>query len=190
MVSLYTPLNRQSLPAGYDQCALDSASKETAQREFIVKKLTPILRNYVDALRVLHSEGKIHGDIRPKNLAVYEGTGRLIDWETTQDIESWELSHAVSVAMLFGKKYYDIFAPFQCSKGEKWDLYALGYAMMHLDATQTERESFGNPETRTDFLTALLNASNRRIATFGARIIRALDNMVTVDYDALLQILQ
>ena len=100
--------------------------------------LKPLLLNAFDGIRQLHAIGWFHGDIRPTNLLVINGTLRLIDFMTSGPYDSRKY--------MVRSGYEDPF----CVCGDKasseflfhWDLYGLAYSMIFLVSPRQDRELF------------------------------------------------
>jgi hypothetical protein len=127
----------------------------------------------VDGLYALHSNDYFHGDIRPLNLMVYDGTLRFIDWMTL-------FRRGSPPSLLFEQGFDD---PFQCSDFQHgvddpafWDLYGLGYTFAGLGVSKGQHVLMSEPVNRKALMKEL--ACSDGIGHLGARLVLLLDEQV------------
>jgi hypothetical protein len=81
------------------------------------------------ALKQLHSFELSHGDIRPNNIVVYEGKGRLIDWNTLGKINSRSVVPQGQRDCFWPPNSSLYWDPQRAQgRGREWDLASLGIA--------------------------------------------------------------
>ena len=97
----------------------------------LMEALLPVIENYFDAISFLGVENWYHSDIRPANLVVLDGRGRIIDWVT---------ANMDSVPLKFQQGALDLYLVDEVVLSEKtvlycpkWDLISLAYSLLGLN---------------------------------------------------------
>ena len=138
--------------------------------------LKPFFVTALEGIQKLHVHKWFHGDIRPSNLLIVNGTLRLIDFMTSGPYEQRQY--------LVRSGYDDPF----CVSGVKgnsdylyhWDLYGLAYSMIFMVLGDKDRDCFLNETARSN-LVQLLAVKDVRgdLAAAGAKMILRLDEVAT-----------
>jgi hypothetical protein len=139
-----------------------------------------------DGLRTLHKFGWRHGDIRPGNIVLFNGSPRFVDWSTAAELSG-------NSVRLFLQGSDDPFQPENpdtvVEMGRKWDLYCFGFTMLNFCCADSEFSmAFRDNRRRRGYVNSWSTSSAR----FASNISRFIEKLYTIagevqesEYDAL-----
>jgi serine/threonine protein kinase len=107
-----------------------------------------LIKDAVRGIAILHQNGWVHTDIRPKNIIVYNNTARLIDWVTAYQLRMGGdcfYHHQGEIDPFAHDSLYEISDRASTSFLPKWDYLSLAYSLFGLsgyfDKLPRERHS-------------------------------------------------
>ena len=177
------------------QKELKNEIQEAVTEKALTQRCTPIFQQLLEGIHCLHRHGFCHLDIRPGNLMMFEGTGRLIDWTTVKRIEK---AKSDSIGF-FRQGHLDAFWPDPTGtkldeSPVRWDLYGLAYSIAYLGANLLEKGQLSDFDTRDAQLEEFRGKAvdSDSIKALGAHLVKVLKEETDDDvvYRAMVECLQ
>ena len=129
----------QSFMADFES-KLKEKRDDVSVEELNWQVLLPAILRMLDAIQALKDHGYLHGDIRPRNIILFQQKACLIDWVTATKLSDWKLA--------LRQGFDDPFWPEENCRAELWDLYGLAYSFLYLASSHKDRKMFAIPNER------------------------------------------